>query len=307
MIMRNLAAAFAALFALTASASATNVKVNIGYATAADYLPAFVAKENGCLAAGGIEAQFTRIPVTTNMPAALIADTLQIGAQTATLFLPAVENGLELVAIAGGTRLLQGNETISLVTSKAFQVKRGADVVGKKIGVPGVNSVADVMFRKWLKNEGVDVAKVQIIETPFPQMKDLIKSGQIDGALAVEPIRSFIVNEGVGQRAAVEYHTAVVKDSILAFWTASKKWADKNPRSIEGFRKCLTEGIAWIGANGDRAREIEKQYLGFNTPVRPDWNVDIKNEDFALYVDVNLELGVMRKRVDPKSLVWAQR
>jgi NitT/TauT family transport system substrate-binding protein len=307
MTLRNLSASFATLCVLVASASASNVKVNIGYATAADYLPAFVSKENGCFAANGIDAQLTRMPVTTNIPAAIIADTLQIGAQTATLFLPAVENGLELVAIAGGTRLLAGNETLSLVTNKTFQVRSGADLVGKKIGVPGVNSVADVMFRKWLKNEGVDVAKVQIIETPFPQMKDLIKSGQIDGALAVEPIRSMIVNEGVGQRAGVEYHTAVAKDSILAFWTASKKWADKNPQAIAGFRKCLNEGVAWIGANRERAREIEKHYLGFNTPVRPDWNIEIKNEDFALFVDVNLELGVMRKRVDQKNLVWAQR
>jgi NitT/TauT family transport system substrate-binding protein len=307
MILRNLPAALGALCLLATGASAANVRVNIGYATAADFLPAFVAKENGCLAASGIDAQFTRITVTAHIPAALIADTMQIGALTATAFLPAVENGIELVAVAGGTRILQGNETISLVTSTKFQVKRGADLVGKKIGVPGVNSVADVMFRKWLKNEGVDVAKVQIIETPFPQMKDLIKSGQIDGALAVEPIRSSIVNEGVGQRAAVEYHTAVAKDSILAFWTASKRWADRSPQAVPGFRKCLTEGIAWIGANRDRAREIEKQYLGFNTPVRPDWTVEIKDEDFKLYIDVSLELGVMRKRIDATNLVWVQR
>jgi NitT/TauT family transport system substrate-binding protein len=307
MILRNLSATFGALCLLATGASAANVKMNIGYATAADFLPAFVAKENGCLAANGIDAQFTRITVTAHIPAALIAETMQVGALTATAFLPAVENGIELVAVAGETRILQGNETISLVTSKKFEVKRGADLVGKKIGVPGINSVADVMFRKWLKNEGVDVAKVQIIEAPFPQMKDLIKSGQIDGALAVEPIRSSIVNDGVGQRAAVEYHTAVAKDSVLVFWTASKKWADRNPQAIAAYRKCLNEGIAWIGANRDRAGEIEKQYLGFNTPVRPDWNVEIKDEDFKLYVDVNLELGVMRKRVEAKNLVWAQR
>jgi len=307
MTLRTILATLVVSCALVAGASASNVKVNIGYVTAADYMPAFASKENGCFAANGIDAHFTRIPVTTNMPAALIADTLQIGAQTATLFLPAVENGLELVAVAGGTRILQGNETLSLVTSTKFQVGRGADVIGKKIGMPGINSVADVVFRKWLKNEGVDVSKVTIIETPFPQMKDLIKSGQIDGAIAVEPVRSMIVNEGVGQRAAVEYHTAVAKDSILAFWTASRKWADKNPQSIAGFRNCLKDAVAWIGANRDRAREIEKQYLGFNTPVRPDWNADIKDEDFAIYVDMNLELGVMRKRVDLKNLVWVQR
>ena len=307
MILRNLSATLGALCLLATGAAAANVKVNIGYATAADYLPAFVSKENGCFAANGIDAQFTRITVTAHIPAALVADTMQIGGLTATAFLA---GGRERHRARGGCRrnahpARQRNDQPG--HQHEFQVKRGADLVGKRIGVPGINSVADVMFRKWLKNEGVDVAKVQIIEAPFPQMKDLIKSGQIDGALAVEPIRSMIANEGVGQRAEVEYHTAVAKDSILAFWTASKKWADKNPQAVAGFRNCLTEGIAWIGANRDRAREIEKQYLGFNTPVRPDWNVEIKDEDFKLYVDVSLELGVMRKRVDAKNLVWAQR
>jgi NitT/TauT family transport system substrate-binding protein len=297
-------AAGAALLCLSSVAFANPVKVNIGYATAADYLPAFVSQENGCFAANGIEAQFTRIPVTTNIPAALIADTLQIGANTATLFLPAVENGLDLVAIAGGTQLLKGNETLSLVTGKQLTVKSGADVVGKRIGVPGMNSVADVVFRKWLKNEGVDPSKVKIVETPFPQMKDLIKAGTIDGAIAVEPIRSSIVNDGVGQRAVVEYHSAVMPRSILAFWTASKKWADKNPKTIAAFRTCLKDGIAWIAKNPDQARAVEKKYLGFNTPVRPDWEVEISGADFDKFVDLNLEFGVMKKRTDPKLLVW---
>ena len=304
MITRTISIAAAALCGLMTAAVANPVKVNIGYATAADYLPAFVSKENGCFASNGIDAQFTRIPVTTNMPAAIIADTLQIGANTATLFLPAVENGLDLVAVAGGTHLLKGNETLSLVTSKAVTVKSGKDLIGKRIGVPGINSVADVVFRKWLKNEGVNPGQVTIVETPFPQMKDLIKAGTIDGAIAVEPIRSSIVNDGVGQRAQVEYHSAVMPKSILAFWTASRKWADKNPQAVAGFQKCLKDGIAWIGANPDQAKDIEKKYLGFNTPVRPDWNVDISGEDFNAFVDLNMEFGVMKKRTDANTLVW---
>jgi NitT/TauT family transport system substrate-binding protein len=147
---------------------------------------------------------------------------------------------------------------------------------------------------------------VKIVETPFPQMKDLIKAGTIDGAIAVEPIRSSIINDGIGQLAEVEYHSAVMPRSILAFWTASKKWADKNPQTIAAFRQCLKDGIVWIGKNHDQAREIEKKYLGFNTPVRPDWEVEIKGSDFDSFVDLNLEFGVMKKRTDPKMLVWTK-
>ncbi len=54
--LRTAATSLAALCALAVGAFAQTVKVNIGYVTAADYLPAFVSKENGCFAANGIDA-----------------------------------------------------------------------------------------------------------------------------------------------------------------------------------------------------------------------------------------------------------
>jgi len=84
------------------------------------------------------------------------------------------------------------------VVRKETQIKAATDVKGKKIGVPGVNSVADVMFRKWLKNNGVNLNDVTFIETPFPQMNDLLRAGTVDAVLAAEPIRSRIVDAGTG-------------------------------------------------------------------------------------------------------------
>jgi NitT/TauT family transport system substrate-binding protein len=303
MITRTVSIAAAALCGLMTAAAANPVKVNIGYATAADYLPAFVSKENGCFASNGIDAQFTRIPVTTNMPAAIIADTLQIGANTATLFLPAVENGLDLVAVAGGTHLLKGNETLSLVTSKVVTVKSGKDLIGKRIGVPGINSVADVMFRKWLKNSGVNLADVTFIETPFPQMSDLLRAGTVDGVLAVEPIRSRIVGAGVGARIPEEYYVAVSPDSILAFWIATTAWAKANPDVIAKLRGCLADGIAFIKTNPEDAQAIEKQYLGFNSPVYPTMTASAKASDFQFFVDLAREFGLVRKIIDVNTLV----
>ena len=91
----------------------------------------------------------------SNIPPALVAGSLQIGMSTATVLLQAVDGGIDLNVVAGATRMLKDNPTISLVVRKETQIKAATDVKGKKIGVPGVDSVADVMFRKWLKNNGV--------------------------------------------------------------------------------------------------------------------------------------------------------
>jgi NitT/TauT family transport system substrate-binding protein len=298
-----LAVAFLTAFAYSPAAIAQGTKINLGYATAADYLPAFVAKENGCFAKNGLDVTLTRMQIVGNIPPALVSGSLQIGIGTATVLIQAVDGGLELVAIATAARMLKANPTISLVVRQGVEIKSAADVKGKKIGVPGLNSVADMVFRKWLKNNGVRAEDATFIETPFPQMSDLLKAGTVDAVTAVEPIRSRIVSAGIGSRAPEEYYVAVHPDTLLSFYTATSQWAKANPQAIKSFRTCLTEALTDIKAQPDKAKEVEKQYLGFNTPTLPSFVVDIKSDDFKFFVELSKEFNLIRKDIDVTKLV----
>jgi NitT/TauT family transport system substrate-binding protein len=300
---RTLALIAASIIALSSPAAAQTKKIAIGYASASDFLPAFIGKEKGCFEKRGLDVTLTRIPIVGNIPPALVAGSLQIGMSTATVLLQAADGGIDLNVVAGATRMLKGNPTISLVVRKDLQVKSAADVKGQKIGVPGVNSVADVMFRKWLKNNGVNLNEVTFIETPFPQMPDLLRAGTVDGVLAVEPIRSRIVGSEAGYRIPEEYYVAVSPDSILAFWIATAAWAKANPDVVAKFRECLAEGLAFIRSNPDEAKTIEKHYLGFNTPIYPTMTTAAKPEDFQFFVALAREFGLVRKDIDVKTLV----
>jgi len=246
MLQHRMCVLITALIAASAGSlpsAAQTKKVAIGYASASDFLPAFIGKEKGCFERRDLDVTLTRIPIVSNIPPALVAGSLQIGMSTATVLLQAVDGGIDLNVVAGATRMLKDNPTISLVVRKETQIKAATDVKGKKIGVPGVNSVADVMFRKWLKNNGVNLNDVTFIETPFPQMNDLLRAGSVDAVLAAEPIRSRIVDAGTGARALEEYYVAVSPDSILAFWIATAAWAKANPDVVRKFRECLVEDI----------------------------------------------------------------
>ncbi len=307
MLQCRLPALIGALLAVSAvslpAAAQAPKKIAIGYASASDFLPAFIGKEKGCFEKRGLDVTLTRIPIVGNIPPALVAGSLQIGMSTATVLLQAADGGIDLNVVAGATRMLKDNPTISLVARKEAQIKSAADVKGKKIGVPGVNSVADVMFRKWLKNNGVNLNDVTFIETPFPQMNDLLRAGTVDGVLAVEPIRSRIVDAGTGSRIPEEYYVAVSPDSILAFWISTAAWAKANPDVIGKFRECLAEGLAFIKSSPEEAKAIEKQYLGFNTPVYPTMTTAAKPEDFQFFVALAREFGLIRKDIDVKTLV----
>ena len=57
----------------------------------------------------------------SNIPPALVAGSLQIGMSTATVLLQAVDGGIDLNVVAGATRMLKDNPTISLVVRKETQ------------------------------------------------------------------------------------------------------------------------------------------------------------------------------------------
>jgi NitT/TauT family transport system substrate-binding protein len=283
-------------------AFAVPAKVAIGYPTATDFLAVFVAKEKGYFEKHNIDATATRIPVVTNIPPALVSGSIQIGMTTAPVLLQAVDGGLDFKLIAGAAHHTKASPCISLVARKDIKIEKPDDLIGKKVGVPGINSVIDVTLRKWLINNNVPVKQVTFIEAPLPQLPDLLKSGTLDLVAIVEPLRSRIISSDAGYVAA-EYVGEVNPDVLISGWMATGEWVAKNPEVITNFRAAIDEGLAFIKANPDEAREIEKKYLGFNSPQFPTFENKAKPEDLKFFISLGKELGLYRTTFDPEKLV----
>src|SRR5690606_28071703 len=123
-------------------AMAQNTKVAIGFSSAADFLPGMVAKETGILEKHGIDAELTKVALISNIPAALMSGSLQIGAATPPMLLDTSRSGLDLPAISAATRFLADPAIFSVVARAGTDVKTARDLEGKRIGVPGLRSVA---------------------------------------------------------------------------------------------------------------------------------------------------------------------
>lgn len=285
-----------------AAAAAQPVKVTIGYPPATDFLPVYVAKEKGFFEQHRIDATLTRLPVVTNIPSAIVSDSVQIGMTTVPVLLQAVDGGLDFVIIAGAAHHTKASPFISLMARKGVKIEKPADLAGKKVGVPGINSVIDVMLRKWLTNNRVPLNQVTIIEAPLPQLPDLLKIGSVDLVAIVEPFRSRILGGDIGYLAA-EYFGEVDPDVLVSAWMATGDWARKNPETVKNFRAAVDEGLAFIKDNPQEARAIEKKYLGFNSPRFPTFENKAKPDDLNVFIAIGKELGLYRTALDPKKLV----
>jgi len=293
--------ALAALFSHAALAQQANI--NVGYTTAADFVPLFVGKEKGIFAKHKLDVTMTRIALASNVPSALMSGSLQIGMGTSPMLLQAAEGGLGLVAVAGVSRFKKTNSMASVVARQGLKIGNPGDLRGKKIGVPGLNSMFDVIFRKWLLNNKVQLNQVTFVEAPFPQMKDLLKSGTLDAVLAIEPFRTGITRDKTGYVVA-DFISDVRDDILGAFWMATSEWASKNAQTVRSFRDAYAEAIQYALKNPAEAKTLEAKYLGVAGPVVPSYSVEVSPADLELFAAMGREIGSLRAPVDVSKLIW---
>jgi NitT/TauT family transport system substrate-binding protein len=299
-LQKLLALLAALLFALAASAQ---TKVNIGFSPAADFTPVFAAKDRGFFEKRGLDATLTRIPLASNIPAAIVSGSLQIGMGTGSMLVQTAEAGLGLVAITGASRVVKSNSVVSLVARSGESIKSAADLKGKKVGVPGLNSMLHVLFQKWLLDNKIPLAQVTMIEAPFPQMRDLLKGGTLDAAIAIEPFRARILSDNTGYRVA-DYVSEIQEDVLAAFWMTKSEWAQANPQAIRAFREAYEEALAYCVQNPEEARALQIKYLGFPSPVIPSYSTRLNAADLELFEKAGRQVGMLRQPVDVSKLVW---
>jgi NitT/TauT family transport system substrate-binding protein len=291
------------LAAVTPAASQTFAPIKVGLGPAVDFLPAFVARDQGIFAKHGLDVTLQIVPTPSVVPPMLVSDSVQIAYATAPNLLLADEGGLDLVAIAGGARLVKTNAKISFVTRTGVTVAKAEDLKGRKVGVPGFNSIIDMFLRKWLMTHNVPVAQVSIVETPMLQMGDLLKSGQIDAATPIEPIRGRIVASGAAARS-VDFFSEVNPDVLGSFWMSTRDWATKHKAEVDAFRASLLDGIAFINAHPDEAHASEQKGMGSVDPTAmATFATTLDAKDFEFVAKLGLELGVMKQPVDASKLI----
>ena len=167
-----------------------------------------VAIDEGIFKKHGLDAEMVLIGINSNIPAAILSNSIQIGGPTSTVFLQAADGGLDLVAVGGATVMSPvTNNNIAAFVRNGIVINEPKDFIGKKVGAPGLGAFLHVLFVKWLVEKGVDPKKVNFVEVTFPTMMDIVKSGSVDAVLTAEPFVTRMTNAGlgtVGARYAVE-------------------------------------------------------------------------------------------------------
>src|SRR5260221_10935639 len=99
-MIKILAASFAAI--LVAGPVQAQTKIQIGCTATSDCASAMVAVDEGIFRKHGLDAEMVLIGINSNIPAAILSNSIQIGGPTPPPFLQAAHGGVDFGRVAAG-------------------------------------------------------------------------------------------------------------------------------------------------------------------------------------------------------------
>lgn len=298
-----------AALAMSASPSMSATKISVGYTAVPAFLGAFVAKEQGFFANRGLDVDLVLVSTGSLVPAALASGSFQFGAPSATVLLQANEGGLDLVITAGMDQYPSTTRT-GLLARPDSGIAQAKDLVGRKVAVPGIGTIVDVLMKKWVQDGGVDYRKVVYVEVSYTAMAEALKSGQVDAVASVDPFLSRIVDGKIG--VFVDNYAKVVPDgTVPGFLASTREFATKNPAVLKAFREALDEGHAFV-LNPANERAV-RDSLAKHTKLPPQiaatvgipnrLDTRVRPEAIKFWITVAREQGLIKGNPDPASLI----
>ena len=242
-----------------------------------------IAKHRGFFAKQGIDAELMVVgDGTLTVPAVLSGEAQFAGVPVAALAQLKSRNA-PVKAVAAGALYEPKVATTVLMAAPDKRISRARDLMGKRIGVDFLNSIAHIGLLRWLDRGGVSPEDVDIQTLPFPQMIAPLIRGQLDAAWLPEPFATQALQRGA-RIIALPFDAVCSQDCLLTMWMSHR---NVDPELAARFRNAVQAAAVW--GNQKRNQEVSGRILARYAPV--DAKVLAKMTRFAYATRLRPRMG----------------
>lgn len=233
-------------------------RVKIAYLPITHALPLYVESELGQHNFKNIKVELIKFGSWPELMDALNTGKVDGASVLIELAMKAKEQGIDLKAVALGHR--DGN-----VVVVANDVNETADLKGKTFAIPHRLSTHNILLYQMLKDAGMTLADLNIVELPPPEMPAALAEGRIAGYCVAEPFGAKAVAGGYGK--VLFYSQDIWKDSVCCGLVLRSDFIKNNSAAAEELLKEYVAAGEYIDAQGDKVPEIAKQYMSVEENV----------------------------------------
>jgi len=294
-------------------------RLRVGIIPITEMLTIYVAADKGYFAQEGLEVEMIPMAGGAVILPALVGGSIDIAYSNIVSIILAKAEGMPLKIIMhnksedsmkapdapGGYK---GGSAIMVRANS--DIRSAKDIEGRKFAVNTLYGINWLFAQEWMRMEGADPAKAKWLEIPFQNMAVALETGQVDAVTAADPTLTVLKTTGKGR--ILKYYFSTVKANVMvASFVATDKWIKEQPEVMQKFVRAMSRAIEYANTHEDEWPTILAKHLKIELDLlkkmegghRFEAKVNMENLDW--YVNVLVKRGLLKKRIDPNSLVSA--
>ena len=217
----------------------------------------FYAQDMGFFERAGVTADIAPFSSGGAVAAAIAGGSIDIGNIDLVSIAAAHARGIPFVVLAPAGVYTRAAETYVLLVKQNSPIHTARDLAGKTIAVNGLKNINQIPTEAWIDNNGGDSKRSKFIELPFPAMIPALEDDRLDAIAATEP--TLAITNGK-YRAISLADRNVAPAFMVAGWTTTIAWVQKNPALAKKVTAALLETARWANANHDKSAAILSKY-----------------------------------------------
>ncbi|MFF2483433.1 ABC transporter substrate-binding protein [Paenibacillus sp. NPDC058071] len=199
---------------------------------------------------------------------------IDFGSRMVPLVISAIASGADIKVVSAGGKTLEEAPHMKYFVRNDGSIKEPKDLEGKTIGFNSFGACAEFVSKKWFKEHGVDISKINFLVVPDDKQEQTLEQGGIDLAIIHAPFS--------GKAQANEKLLKLWSDYDLdgglggmAPYSVNGKFAKEHPEAVKDFVTAIAKTANWVNDNPEEAKEIIAKRIG----------IDVKYVDRFAYVD----------------------
>jgi NitT/TauT family transport system substrate-binding protein len=266
-----------------------------GYLQSDHQAAIFIGDAKGIYAKYGVDLKITKFNAGPAVMQQLTGGTLDLGFAGVPPIISAADKDSTIKIIAA----LQGNGS-GIIVGNDSGINTVKDLKGKKIAVPSVGSIQDIMLRQLLADNGIDYAKdVTVSAVPAGQQPAAIGAGSIDAAFSWEPYVTQTAMKNLGK--ILIRSNEISPDHPCCSIAATTQTIKKFPDTLKAFFQAHKEATDFVINNPQETAQIisRSEYLGGEAAIEA---ASLPNIRFLAKPDETFIAGTEKFATEMKKL-----
>ncbi|MFB4300284.1 ABC transporter substrate-binding protein [Actinomadura sp. NTSP31] len=287
------------------SGSGGTAKLKILVSPQPNAAPIYIAKQKGLFAKHGLDVRIMAGQSGSSIVAALQSGGANIGMVNYVTVFSGASHGLKLKFVAQSRVGQAGADGI--FTRKGSAIRSMTALKGKKIGVPGTGSVADLVVDLRLAEAGVSPKDVEYVQVPVPNALSSLDNGQVDASWLTGTQESRAGT--AGNPRIIDAWAGGAAGFPIAGWAGTDAWINGHRDTVAEFRSALKEASQLAEKDPELVRGTLPTFMHLSAAqaasiaIPTTWAVDNDPAAMKRVSDAMTRFGFLDKPIRPADVL----